>query len=84
MLLPMTTSCSTAHKNAGKNLHPDEMFTVTDEDIANETLRINRLLQGDWKYNAPSVGVSGKNLIAGIAKPFARQGQAQEETQKRL
>ena len=72
MLLPMTTSCSTAHKNAGKNLHPDEMFTVTDEDIANETLRINRLLQGDWKYNAPSVGVSGKNLIAGIAKPFAK------------
>lgn len=70
MILPVTTSCKTA-KNAN-GLHPDEMFTVSDDDIANETRMINLGLQGQWKYNAPSVGVSGKNLIAGIAKPIAK------------
>lgn len=71
MILPVTTSCKTAHNSAG-GLHPDEVFTITDDDIARETWMINRALQGEWKYNAPSVGVSGKNLIAGIAKPIAK------------
>jgi hypothetical protein len=68
----MTTSCSTSRHNAGRDLHPDDVFTMTEDDIANETRRINLTLQGDWKYNAPSVGVSGKNLLAGIAKPIAK------------
>ena len=72
LLMPMTTSCSTSRHNAGRDLHPDDVFTMTEDDIANETRRINLTLQGDWKYNAPSVGVSGKNLLAGIAKPFAK------------
>lgn len=72
MILPVTTSCKTAHKSAENGLHPDKVFTVTEDDIANETLKINRSLQGQWKYKAPSVGVSGKNLIAGIAKPIAK------------
>lgn len=72
LLMPMTTSCSTSRHNAGRDLHPDDVFTMTEDDIANETQRINLTLQGDWKYNAPSVGVSGKNLLAGIAKPFAK------------
>ena len=72
LLVPVTTSCSSSRHNAGRDLHPDDVFTLTEEDIVNETLRINRTLQGDWKYNAPSVGVSGKNLIAGIAKPIAK------------
>lgn len=72
LMVPVTTSCSSSRHNAGRGLHPDDVFTMTEEDIANETLRINRALQGDWKYNAPSVGVSGKNLIAGIAKPIAK------------
>ena len=70
--MPMTTSCSTSRHNAGRDLHPDDVFTMTEDDIANETRRINLTLQGDWKYNAPSVGVSGKNLLAGIAKPIAK------------
>lgn len=72
LLMPMTTSCSTSRQNAGRDLHPDDVFTMTEDDIANETRRINLTLQGDWKYNAPSVGVSGKNLLAGIAKPIAK------------
>jgi hypothetical protein len=48
------------------------VFTVTDDDIANETLRINRALQGEWKYNGPSVGMSGRNMLSGIAKPIAK------------
>ena len=72
LMVPVTTSCSSSRHNAGNGLHPDDVFTLTEEDIVNETLRINRTLQGDWKYNAPSVGVSGKNLIAGIAKPIAK------------
>ena len=72
LLMPMTTSCSTSRHNAGRDLHPDDVFTMTEDDIANETQRINLTLQGDWKYNAPSVGVSGKNLLAGIAKPIAK------------
>ena len=72
LMVPVTTSCSSSRHNAGRALHPDDVFTMTEEDIANETLRINRALQGDWKYNAPSVGVSGKNLLAGIAKPIAK------------
>ena len=72
LLMPMTTSCSTSRHNAGRDLHPDDVFTMTENDIANETRRINLTLQGDWKYNAPSVGVSGKNLLAGIAKPIAK------------
>lgn len=72
LLMPMTTSCSTSRHNAGRDLHPDDVFTMTEDDIANETRRINLTLQGDWKYNAPSVGVSGKNLLAVIAKPIAK------------
>ena len=72
LLMPMTTSCSTSRHNAGRDLHPDDVFTMTEDDIANETRRINLTLQGDWKYNAPSVGVSGKNLLAGIGKPLAK------------
>lgn len=72
LLMPMTTSCSTSRHNAGRDLHPDDVFTMTEDAIANETRRINLTLKGDWKYNAPSVGVSGKNLLAGIAKPIAK------------
>ena len=71
MMLPMTSSCSSSRHNT-RDLHPGEVFTVTDDDIANETLRINRALQGEWKYNGPSVGLSGKDLLSGIAKPIAK------------
>lgn len=71
LMLPATTSCSSSRHNT-RDLSPNEVFTVSDDDIANETLRINRALQGEWKYSGPSVGVSGKNLIAGVAKPIAK------------
>ena len=72
IMLPVTSSCSSTRHNATGKLHPDEIFTVTDDDIANETRIINLGLQGQWKYNGPSVGLSGKDLIAGIAKPVAK------------
>ena len=71
LMLPATTSCSSSRHNT-RDLSPNEVFTVSDDDIANETLRINRALQGEWKYSGPSVGVSGKNPIAGVAKPIAK------------
>lgn len=65
------TGCSSSRNNT-RNLHPDEVFTVTDQDIVNETWMVNRTISGTWKYNGPSVGVSGKNVLAGVAKPFAK------------
>ena len=67
LMLPVATGCGTS-----RNVHPDDVFTISDDDIESETLRINRTIQGTWKYNGPSVGVSGKNLLAGVAKPLAK------------
>lgn len=73
MLALSFASCRTASTAAGsRDLHPDEVFTVTQEDIVRETRQINSMLSGEWKYNGPSVGVSGKNLLAGVAKPLAK------------
>ena len=72
LVLPAMTSCRSSHQAASGNLHPDQVFTVTEDDIARETQLINLMLNGEWKYNGPSVGVSGKNVLAGIAKPLAK------------
>jgi hypothetical protein len=53
-------------------LHPNDVFTVTEEDIARETRQINNTISGQWTYSAPSVDVSGKNLLAGMGKPIAK------------
>ena len=71
LMVTAGTSCSSSRNNT-RNLHPDEVFTVTDQDIVNETWMVNRTISGTWKYNGPSVGVSGKNVLAGVAKPFAK------------
>lgn len=71
LTLTLTASCRSSHQAAG-NLHPDQVFTMTEDDIARETLKINQMLSGQWNYNGPSVGVSGKNVLAGIAKPLAK------------
>ena len=66
-------SCASSHKGAAAGtIHPDEVFTVTDDDIARETWLVNTAIKGEWKYKGPSVSVSGKNLLAGVAKPFAK------------
>jgi len=73
----LLTSCA-SNKNATKqttgnrDLHPDEVFTITEEDIARETREINKVLNGQWTYSGPSVDVSGKDLLAGIGKPIAK------------
>lgn len=72
IMLPMTSSCGSTRHNANGDLNPSEVFTLTEDDIANETRLINLGLQGEWKYNAPSVGMSGRDLLAGIAKPIAK------------
>lgn len=74
LVLLASTSCKTSTSVAAsdRGLHPDEVFTVTDDDIANETWRINSTIKGEWNYNGPSVDVSGKNLLAGIGKPITK------------
>ena len=74
LVLLASTSCKTSTSVAAsdRGLHPDVVFTVTDDDIANETWRINSTIKGEWNYNGPSVDVSGKNLLAGIGKPITK------------
>lgn len=73
LLVLISSSCKTASTAAGsRDLNPNEVFTITDDDIANETWRINRTISGQWTYNAPSVDVSGKNVLAGLGKPFTK------------
>ena len=72
-VLLVFTSCATSrHGSSNRDLNPNEVFTVTDEDIARETLQINHALKGEWKYNGPAVDVSGENLLAGVGKPIAK------------
>ena len=74
--LALFTSCASTRdassSSRGAGLHPDDVFTVTEADIARETLQINRALKGQWTYSGPSVDVSGKNILAGIGKPIAK------------
>jgi len=75
LLLALASCGASRHHQGGDPLgmtHPDEVFTITDDDIARETWHINSTLGGEWKYKGPSVGVSGRNLLAGIAKPIAK------------
>ena len=72
LMLTAATSCSSSRNNVSRDLPPDKVFTISDDDIVNETWRVNQAISGTWKYNGPSVGVSGKNLLAGVAKPFAK------------
>lgn len=69
------SSCA-AHRNAtssgDRGMHPDQVFTVTEADIEQETRQINRLLGGEWTYSGPSVDVSGKNVLSGLGKPIAK------------
>ena len=72
-VLLLSVSCSSSRNNTANNtLHPDQVFTITEDDIARETLQVNGLIQGEWTYKGPSVDVSGKNLLAGIGKPIAK------------
>lgn len=73
--LALFASCAStrgASTTSGGNIHPDRVFSVTEDDIARETLQINRALQGQWTYSGPSVDVSGKNVLASIGKPIAK------------
>ncbi len=69
------SSCA-AHRNAAsggdRGVHPDQVFTVTEADIEQETRQINKMLSGEWVYNGPSVDVSGKNVLSGLGKPIAK------------
>ena len=72
-VLGLFASCGSArHGSVGADLHPDEVFTITDGDIASEILLINNAIKGEWKYSGPAVDVSGKNLLAGVGKPIAK------------
>ncbi len=69
------SSCA-AHRNAAaggdRGMHPDQVFTVTEADIEQETRQVNKMLSGEWVYNGPSVDVSGKNVLSGLGKPIAK------------
>ena len=73
-VLALLSSCGTANQNTVevRDLHPDEVFTITEDDIAQETRQINAALQGEWTYKGPSVDVSGRNLLSGLGKPIAK------------
>ncbi len=68
----LLASCAAKKNAASDRLHPDQVFTITEDDIARETRQINGLIQGEWTYKGPSVDVSGRNLLAGIGKPIAK------------
>lgn len=71
--LLMLVSCGSSKNNAiNKGMNPDEVFTITEDDIAREIRQINSLIKGEWTYKGPSVDVSGKNVLAGIGKPIAK------------
>lgn len=73
-VLALVSSCSTSKQNAIQtgDLHPDEVFTITEDDIERETRELNSLIKGEWTYNAPSVEVSGRNFLDGVGKPIAK------------
>ena len=70
--LLLLTSCASKKNAAADRLQPDQVFTITEEDIARETNQINALIQGEWTYKGPSVDVSGRNLLAGMGKSVAK------------
>lgn len=73
--LAMLSSCGSARHAASNDtgyLHPDEVFTLTEDDIARETRQVNNTIKGQWTYSGPSVDVSGKNVLAGLGKPIAK------------
>lgn len=72
LLMSAVTSCSSARSGVAGGLHPDDVFTVTQDDIDRETWQINSMLKGEWKYKGPSVDMSGKSLLAGVGKPIAK------------
>lgn len=73
-VLAMVSSCGTSKQNAVStgDLQPDEVFTITENDIERETRQVNSLIKGEWTYNAPCVDVSGKNFLDGLGKPIAK------------
>lgn len=71
-LLLLLTACASNRHATGRDYHPDEVFTMTEQDIEKETHQINKLLGGEWTYSGPSVDVSGKNLLSGLGKPIAK------------
>ena len=73
LLLMLLTACSASRNAAGgQDLHPDQVFTITEQDIEQETRQINRLLGGEWTYSGPSGDVSGKNVLSSLGKPIAK------------
>jgi len=73
-LMVLKSACGTAKQNAAitNNLHPDEVFTVTEDDIERETRQVNGMIKGEWTFNAPCVDVSGRNFLDGLGKPIAK------------
>ena len=76
-LLLLLTACATNRHAAlppaaQGEFHPDDVFTMTEQDIEKETRQINKLLQGQWTYSGPSVDVSGKNVLSSLGKPIAK------------
>lgn len=71
--LLLLSSCA-ANRNTSTNqgLHPDEVFTITEADIARETRQINSMIKGVWTYHGPSVDVSGKDVLYSLGKPIAK------------
>ena len=72
LVLASCASNKNSVKATGRDFNPNEVFTMTEEDIARETRQINKALGGQWTYSGPSVDVSGKNVLSGLGKPIAK------------
>lgn len=70
----LLVACGTARQASSTEgyLHPDDVFTMTEDDIARETYSINSAISGEWTYKGPSVDVKGKDLLSGLGKSIAK------------
>jgi len=70
----LLAACGTARQASSTEgyLHPDDVFTMTEDDIARETYSINSAISGEWTYKGPSVDVKGKDLLSGLGKSIAK------------
>ena len=53
-------------------LHPDSVFTITDDEVQQVRTEANRLIAGEWKYDGACVEAKSSSLVAKVAKPIAK------------
>lgn len=70
--LCLTSAAVLAQDNNLALIHPDSVFTLTEQDIIDEHIEANRTLAGQWQYDKPSIQAQGTSLIGKLGKPLAK------------